>query len=104
MQNPDGIHAMVTAKHLEVAETYLADLAAAVEAVRADPSLAKTGGAATYGMMAHVPLRGMVKSKVLDVFAEMYRAGGGAMDLHGAAPSLVDRLAARYADWRGRRG
>lgn len=104
VQNPDGIHAMVTAKHLEVAETYLADLAAAVEAVRADPSLAKTGGAATYGMMAHVPLRGMVKSKVLDVFAEMYRAGGGAMDLHGAAPSLVDRLAARYADWRGRRG
>lgn len=104
VQNPDGIHAMVTARHLEVADTYLTDLAEAVAAVRADPALARTGGAATYGMMAHVPLRGMVKSRVLDVFAEMYRAGGGAMTLHASKPSLPDRLIAKYADWRGRRG
>ncbi|MFT4959116.1 MAG: sphinganine-1-phosphate aldolase [Paracoccaceae bacterium] len=77
VQNPDGIHAMVTAQHLGVAHQYITDLAAAVKTVRANPDLAKIGGAATYGMMAHVPLRGMVKAKVLDVFAEMYRAGGG---------------------------
>lgn len=104
VQNPDGIHAMVTARHLEVTGAYLADLAEAVTTVRANPALAKTGGAATYGMMAHVPLRGMVRSRVLDVFADMYRAGGGALNLHESRLSLTDRMIAKYADWRGRRG
>ena len=36
-QSPPGLHAMVTAQHLAVVEDYLADLAAAVAAVRADP-------------------------------------------------------------------
>ncbi len=104
VQNPDGIHCMVTAKHRHVTDEYLSDLAQAVATVRANPELAKTGGAATYGMMAHVPLRGMVKSKVLDVFAEMYRAGGG--DLHldgGKAPNLLERGMARYVQWKARR-
>ncbi len=104
VQNPDGIHCMVTAKHLHVTDEYLADLAQAVAAVRANPELAKTGGAATYGMMAHVPLRGMVKSKVLDVFAEMYRAGGGGLHLDdGKAPNLLERGMARYVQWKARR-
>ncbi|WP_120631327.1 aspartate aminotransferase family protein [Ruegeria sp. EL01] len=104
VQNPDGIHCMVTAKHLHVAEEYLADLAQAVTKVRAHPELAKTGGAATYGMMAHVPLRGMVKSKVLDVFAEMYRAGGGSLQLDDSkAPNLLERGMARYVRWKARR-
>ncbi len=104
VQNPDGIHCMVTAKHRHVTGEYLADVAQAVATVRANPELAKTGGAATYGMMAHVPLRGMVKSKVLDVFAEMYRAGGG--DLHlddGKTPNLLERGMARYVQWKARR-
>ncbi|WP_419740739.1 pyridoxal phosphate-dependent decarboxylase family protein [Ruegeria sp.] len=104
VQNPDGIHCMVTAKHRHVTDEYLSDLAQAVATVRANPELAKTGGAATYGMMAHVPLRGMVKSKVLDVFAEMYRAGGG--DLHlddGKTPNLLERGMARYVQWKARR-
>ncbi|MEQ9695896.1 aspartate aminotransferase family protein [Shimia sp. SDUM112013] len=104
-QNPDGIHAMVTAQHGEVADQYIADLAEAVETVRANPDLAKTGGAATYGMMAHVPLRGMVKTRVLDVFAEMYRAGGGTLDLgEPAKPSLPERLMAKYVHWRSGKG
>ncbi len=104
VQNPDGIHCMVTAKHLEVVDEYLIDLANAVQAVRADPSLAKSGGAATYGMMAHVPLRGMVKSKVLDIFAEMYRAGGGKLQLdEGKPPGLLERGMARYVQWKARR-
>ena len=104
VQNPDGIHAMVTARHLDVVPEYLADLAASVATVRAHPELAKSGDAATYGMMAHVPMRGMVKNKVLDVFAEMYRAGGGGLDLkpHGKPP-LPERLMARYVNWRSGR-
>ncbi|KUJ73219.1 sphingosine-1-phosphate lyase [Ruegeria marisrubri] len=105
VQNPAGIHCMVTAKHLGVAGEYLSDLAKAVDTVRANPDLAKTGGAAAYGMMAHVPLRGMVKSKVLDIFAEMYRAGGGNLQLdEGKAPGLLERGMARYVQWRSKRG
>ena len=69
-------------------------------------SLARAGHAAAYGMMAHVPLRGMVKARVLDTFAAMYRAGGGALALdEGAAKApLSERLMARYVQWRARRG
>lgn len=105
VQNPDGIHAMVTAKHAEVTDAYLADLASAVTTVRANPDLARTGHAAAYGMMAHVPLRGMVKARVLDTFAEMYRAGGGSLDLDeaGHKAPLLERWMAKYVAWRARR-
>ena len=105
VQNPDGIHAMVTARHLAVVPDYLADLEEAVAAVRADPSLARSGHAATYGMMAHVPLRGMVKARVLDTFANMYRAGGGELELEEpGTPTLPERWMAKYVQWKARRG
>ena len=107
LQSLDGLHAMIPAQHLAVVDDYLSDLRAAVATVKADPSLARKGGAATYGMMAHLPLRGMVKSRVLDMFAGMYRAGGAPLDLHGPADDaplpLLERLAARYVQWRQQR-
>lgn len=112
LQFPEGLHAMVTAKHLESVDAYLADLKTAVAAVKADPSLARQGSAATYGLMANVPLRGMVKTKVLDIFADLYRAGGGAFDLAapqaGAAPDgapqpLGERVAMWFVERRRRR-
>ena len=101
LQKPDGLHAMVTAGHLEVVDAYLRDLKEAVAAVKANPSLAQQGSAATYGMMSHVPLRGMVKEKVLDLFVQMYRAGGGEVDLHTApAPAgRFDGVIERVARW-----
>lgn len=116
LQSPDGLHAMITAQHLAVVDDYLSDLESAVAAVRADPALAEKGSAATYGMMAHVPFRGMVKQRVLEVFASMYRAGGGDFDLTGARPSetghagddgsavasLMDRIAKWYVTRRQR--
>jgi glutamate/tyrosine decarboxylase-like PLP-dependent enzyme len=101
LQKPDGLHAMVTAGHLDAVDDYLRDLKDAVAAVKADPSLADTGSAATYGMMAHVPLRGMVRGKVLDMFARMYQAGGQELDLHAAPPpqGRVDALLERVARW-----
>lgn len=104
-QKPDGLHAMVTAQHLKVVDDYLNDLKQSVATVKANPELAEQGGAATYGMIAHVPLRGMVKQKVLDMYAEMYRAGGDTLDIsqpnseHSEDPSnqsLVDRILAWY--------
>ena len=97
-QFPSGLHAMVTAQHLKVVDQYLADLNTAVETVKANPELAGQGGAATYGMLAHVPLRGMVKKKVLDMYAEQYRAGGSELDLAAESGSsgsgLVDKILA----------
>jgi len=94
-QYPAGLHAMVTAQHLKVVDDYIADLRASVDAVRADPELAGQGRAATYGMLAHVPLRGMVKKKVLEMYAEQYRPGGGELDLSSdseADQGLLDRI------------
>lgn len=110
-QFPPGLHAMVTAQHLKVVDQYLDDLRGAVAAVKADPSLAQQGGAATYGMMAHVPLRGMVKKKVLEMYSEQYRAGGGELDLAAAADSggaggtkgLLDRLVGWYVERQSRK-
>lgn len=109
LQKPDGLHAMVTAQHAQVTADYLRDLRAAVAAVKADPSLARSGSAATYGMMSHLPLRGMVRSKVLDSFAQMYRIGGAELDLDAAhaAPQnglggVVTRLAQWYSEAAGR--
>ncbi len=109
LQKPDGLHCMVTAGHLAVVDEYLRDVREAVARVAADPSLARSGSAATYGMLAHVPLRGMVKQKVLDLFLQMYTPGGAAPDLHAAAPpagrrqAWMERLAAWYVDRRQKR-
>ncbi|MBK9572792.1 MAG: aspartate aminotransferase family protein [Rhodoferax sp.] len=108
LQNPDGLHAMITAGHLPVVDDYLRDLRQAVATVKAHPELAKAGSAATYGLMSHIPLRGMVHQRVLDMFAQMYKAGGQELDLHApAAPepglkgqinAMVDRLAQWYVE------
>ncbi len=98
-QFPSGLHAMVTAQHLKVVDQYLADLNTAVETVKANPELAGQGGAATYGMLAHVPLRGMVKKKVLDMYAEQYRAGGSELDLAAESESSGSGLVDKTLAW-----
>ncbi len=118
LQFPDALHAMITARHLEVVDEYLADLREAVAAVRKDPELAKSGTAATYGLIAHVPLRGMVKKQVLEMFSAMYLPGADGIDLGGAEGSpgaedpgirgqvkrLGDRALAWYVERKTRDG
>ena len=104
---------MITASHLEVMDDYLRDLQEAVATVKSHPELAQSGSAATYGMMSHIPLRGMVKQKVLDMFAQMYQAGGQDMDLHaeptpepgfkGQMNALVERVAQWYVQRQQRK-
>ena len=70
--------------------------------VKANPELAKSGSAATYGLMSPLPLRGMVRSKVLETFAAMYRAGGGEVDLdaaHETPQGGLNGLVTRLAHW-----
>ncbi len=109
-QFPNGLHAMVTAQHLKVVAQYLIDLKDAVSTVKANPELAQQGGAATYGMIAHIPLRGLIKKKVLEIYSQLYKAGGGSFDLSAEEnvetgpdnPSMgiTDRLAIWYVNRR----
>lgn len=99
-QNPPTIHLTVNTTNGPMVDTYLADLRAAVAHVRAHPELSREGGAAIYGMMAKVPLKGVVKSKVLDIMEQMYAPGAEGVDLEGMAEddSLVGRLMDRYGE------
>lgn len=69
---PASLHLTVTANHGAIVDEYLRDLAASVDDVRKDPSLAKAGSAPMYGMAGRMPLRGLVASQVRKVFADMY--------------------------------
>jgi glutamate/tyrosine decarboxylase-like PLP-dependent enzyme len=106
-QSPDAIHAMVTPLHAAVADDYLADLREAVAKVLADPSLARTGGAAMYGLISHVPLRGMIKKTVLDTILKMYgpdaeipERGAGAVGGDGVLSRAAASAGLRYLELR----
>lgn len=81
LQHPDGLHAMVTAGHEKIANQYLQDLRDSVDHAFAHPELAESGQAATYGMISHIPLRGMVRKQVADMFASSYVLSGEELDL-----------------------
>lgn len=81
LQRPDALHAMVTASHDKVVDKYVADLKDAVKTAREHPELGERGQAATYGMISHIPLRGMVRKQVADMFASSYKLNAKEIDL-----------------------
>lgn len=72
---PASLHLTVTANHAAIVDEYLGDLANAVDEVRRDPRLAKSGSAPMYGMAGTLPVRRLVASKVRKVFADLYAGG-----------------------------
>ncbi len=85
LQHPDALHAMVTAAHEKVVDLYIDDLKNSVAYVKEHPELASQGEAATYGMIAHIPLKGMVRKTVLDMFANSYKLSAKEIDLSDSA-------------------
>ncbi|MCP4137036.1 MAG: aspartate aminotransferase family protein [bacterium] len=85
LQRPEALHAMVTPLHANVADKYISDLKSSVAHVKKHPELALQGGAAMYGMIANIPLRGMVKKNVLNMFADMYGPDAKMIDPAAAA-------------------
>ncbi|MGN6108520.1 MAG: pyridoxal phosphate-dependent decarboxylase family protein, partial [Kofleriaceae bacterium] len=71
---PASIHLTVTANHAQIVDDYLTDLAAALDEVRRDPSLSKSGTAPMYGMAGKLPVRRLVASRVRKVIADLYVA------------------------------
>jgi hypothetical protein len=104
-QRPDCLHAMVTPRHLEVVPAFLGDLAAAVDAVRADPSLAKAGSAPMYGLVGRLPLRGLVRRNVRDMLLALYGPEGrfpamaGAPDGGEESTTAAEPAALRALGW-----
>jgi glutamate/tyrosine decarboxylase-like PLP-dependent enzyme len=114
LQFPEALHAMVTPGHAKIVGEYLSDLKESVAMVKADPELATKGGAAMYGMIANIPLRGMVKKNVLKMFAAMYGPDAkmidpsdGGMNADDGAPEekpdMATRLAMKYIRWKQRK-
>lgn len=107
-QRPDCLHAMVTPRHLEVVPAFLGDLAAAVDAVRADPSLAKAGSAPMYGLVGRLPLRGLVQRNVRDMLLALYGPQGrfpvmaGAPDGGEESTTAAEPPALRARGWWAR--
>lgn len=96
-QHPAAIHLTCTANHLAVVDDYLTDLRAACAEVRADPSLKQSGSAPMYGMMAKLPLRGMVKQSVKKVMQAMYMPGVVVPDVGASAQDgVVGKIIDRY--------
>ena len=80
-QHPASVHLTVNANNAPVIDEYLDDLRAAVATVKANPELKRSGEAAMYGMMAKVPVRGLVKHSVRKVMESMYAPDGSAPDM-----------------------
>lgn len=76
LQSPKGLHAMVTPKHAGIVDQFIADLKQSIQYVRAHPGLASKGNAAMYGMIANIPLRGMIKNEVMKMMQDMYGPDG----------------------------
>ena len=99
IQKPEGLHAMVTPAHEASADTYLSDLAWAVEEVRAHPQRAVRGNAAMYGMIARVPFRGMIRREVMKMMEKLYGPKCEMpMESNGQDPLLI-RVGARVMNW-----
>ncbi len=80
-QKPECLHAMVTPHHAQATDRYLEDLREAVNFVRQHPEMATSGNAAMYGMIAHIPLRSMIRKNVLKMMTDLYGPEGLMPDL-----------------------
>ena len=93
-QKPNALQAMVTVNHEQAIEQYLEDLRDSVVHVKANPELAYDGSAAMYGMVAKIPLKGMIENNVLDIMEQSYTLGSTELSLGGDEDkSLAVKLA-----------
>ena len=95
-QKPPSIHCTVTSNHARIMDEYIAALRESVAFAKAHPEISSQGNAATYGLVAKVPFRGMVKSTVLNVMESMYAPGGGDLDVTKGGDGPLDKLLERY--------
>ncbi len=94
-QFPPSIHLTVFPYNIPVIADYLADVKAAIVWAKEHPEASGEGNAALYGLMARIPLRGVVKDNVRRVFLENY--GGG---LESESP-VAEQKKEKTGKWMG---
>ncbi len=104
VQEPQAIHLTIMPVHNETADAFVADLKECAQIVRENPELAKSGDAAMYGMMAKVPVKGLVKKTVESVMESMWGPEGKAPDLENAGKAEDASLIMKLADQYGPKG
>lgn len=72
-QLPPCIHLTILPSNLPAIDEYMKDVKAALNYALANPQAEAKGNAAMYGMMARIPLRGMVKKNLIKLFEEIYQ-------------------------------
>jgi hypothetical protein len=100
-QHPASLHFTVMSKHIHTVDPLLTDLADVVSYVRAHPELKSRGNAAMYGMMAKIPLRGLVRTSVRKVMEGMYGPSGDVPDLSAMDDSDEQGLMALASKYKG---
>lgn len=75
-QWPPSIHLTVMPTHEESMDEFIGDIVESIEHVKKHPELAQSGNAAMYGMMAKIPVRGLVKKSVEKVMENMWGPTG----------------------------
>lgn len=75
-QWPPSIHLTVMPAHEESMDEFISDIKESIIHVRENPELAQQGNAAMYGMMAKIPVRGLVKKSVEKVMENMWGPTG----------------------------
>ena len=81
LQVPPAIHATVTSNHADVIDGYVDEVRGAVAYSRAHPEASQEGNAAMYGMMAKIPLKGMVSMGVIKIMESIWGPDGENPDL-----------------------
>ena len=72
-QLPPCIHLTILPSNLPAIDAYKEDVRAALDYALANPQAEAKGNAALYGMMARIPLRGMVKNNLVRLFENLYQ-------------------------------
>lgn len=99
-QFPSSLHLTIMPIHQKSIDEFFDDLEASISYVRTHPELAKEGNAAMYGMMAKLPMRGLVKKSVENVMEQMWGPEGELPELENmgkndSAPWFM-KLADKY--------
>jgi sphinganine-1-phosphate aldolase len=100
-QFPQSIHLTVMPSHIPVLEQYKSDVLEALEFARSNPNAEGKGNAAMYGVIAKLPLRGVVAKEASQVFETLYAAGSNQFE-ERPAPSWMGPLN-RLLGWFNRR-
>ncbi len=92
LQRPAALHAMITPRHRDFIGQYIRDLKDSVEYVKNHPGLELQGNAATYGMIAKVPFRGMIKKQALKMMMDLYGPQAKSIDFSESSGGIAEKL------------